>query len=928
MNKYVVIDLETTGHSPETDDKIIELGLVVIEDDQIVDTYATLIHPNRSIPDFITHLTGITNDAVKEAPSFPEVAAKIINYFDDSYFVAHNVPFDLSFLNEALKQAGFDQLNNDRIDTVELSRILLPQASSFKLNDLAKLLNINHRDPHRALSDAYVTAKLFIQLKQKLASLPYETIKHLLTLEHLFHSNLKDILQDLLEKKAFVDTPSPLTTYKGLAIRKVKQTFKQPVEIEESFSQFSDQLYLGKNSLQQYIPTFEYRESQRQMSEYIYDSFQASRHLLIEAGTGTGKSLAYLIPALYEAILHNETIIISTHTTHLQTQLLMEAEKMLKNILDLPFQISLLKGKEHYISLERFLRSLEDEEDNYDIALTKAIILVWLTETTTGDVDEIRLPASGYSFYRTISAQADRNVYQAATPLGLSYYAQAREKARLSHIVIVNHALLCTDIKNNYEILPPYEKAIIDEAHHLVDVFSKTYGFQFNFLTIHHFLTHLNMTTMQNKWINYMLLKYRTTTNVGNCLQKWDGIFSQAIDEVDELFRQLYRFVKGNNEFNRTYNDVGRLQLILKQKYIQSNEWSTIKEFVERVLLLLNELKNMLLSIDEKVLDAIDRNDLKMHIDRLNDFIDAFEQLFLVSNLEKEVIWFEIDRASAENIVYIHCEPIESAPLLKEKFFNEKESVILTSATLTVRNSFSFIQKRLGLTEQSCDTYLLESPFTYADQVKLLIPKDFPHINNELDEFIYATCEAIISLAEMTKGRMLVLFTAYDMLRRCYYILKESMNSHDYTLIAQGVSSGSRTRLKKSFQTNDRTILLGTSSFWEGVDIPGDDLVALMIVRLPFEPPNEPIYAAKATALQRENKNPFFELALPKAVLRFKQGFGRLIRSKNDRGIVFVCDARIKTARYGQFFMRSIPEVPTVYDSTKSLIKFAEQWLD
>src|SRR5699024_2818212 len=204
---------------------------------------------------------------------------------------------------------------------------------------------------------------------------------------------------------------------------------------------------------------------------------------------------------------------------------------------------------------------------------------------------------------------------------------------------------------------------------------------------------------------------------------------------------------------------------------------------------------------------------------------------------------------------------------------------------------------------------------------------DFPDIKHgNLDDFIYSTCEAILSLAEITKGRMLVLFTSYNMLKRSYSLLREIMDLNQYVLIAQGISSGSRTRLKKNFQTFDKAILLGTSSFWEGVDIPGEDLSCLMIVRLPFQPPDHPVYEARANHIKKERKNAFFELALPNAVIRFKQGFGRLIRSKKDRGIVFVCDARIMKTRYGKFFIESIPNVPVSFQPTYELMNKADEW--
>src|SRR5699024_6950569 len=279
------------------------------------------------------------------------------------------------------------------------------------------------------------------------------------------------------------------------------------------------------------------------------------------------------------------------------------------------------------------------------------------------------------------------------------------------------------------------------------------------------------------------------------------------------------------------------------------------------------------------------------------------------------------------NAVYLYSEPTDVSKLLSTDFFDNKKSVILTSATLTMRNSFSFIEKRLGIPSERLIKEKINSPFSYKDQVQLMIPNDFPDIKyGNTDDYIYSISESIVSLAEITSGRMLVLFTSYDMLRKTYYLLKETAKSTDFNLIAQGISSGSRSRLKKNFQTYEKAILLGTSSFWEGIDIPGENLSCLMIVRLPFQPPNHPLYEAKSANLKANGKNPFFELALPHAVLRFKQGFGRLIRSTHDRGIVFVCDARIVKARYGSFFTKSIPNVPTTYDSTSVLMQKAKEW--
>lgn len=307
--------------------------------------------------------------------------------------------------------------------------------------------------------------------------------------------------------------------------------------------------------------------------------------------------------------------------------------------------------------------------------------------------------------------------------------------------------------------------------------------------------------------------------------------------------------------------------------------------------------------------------------------IDQLEQLFLLQDRENDVKWMEIEAYGAKNAVYLYQEPIDMASSLANDFFAKKHSVILTSATLTMKQSFSFIKDRLGLTEDRLITKKVHSPFSYQQQVQLMVPNDFPDIRQgNMEDYLYSTCEAILSLAEITQGRMLVLFTSYDMLRKTYHILKDTMDLASYMLFAQGISSGSRSRLKKNFIHYDHAVLLGTSSFWEGVDIPGQDLSCLMIVRLPFEPPNHPVVQAKSEHIKQMGKNSFMELSLPNAVIRFKQGFGRLIRSSSDRGIVFVCDARLMKARYGKYFTDSIPDAPVTFDSTTALIEKARNW--
>ncbi|WP_138417016.1 ATP-dependent DNA helicase DinG [Aquibacillus sediminis] len=934
MNKFVIVDLETTGQTPAKGERIIEIGIVVLQDNKIVREYSKLINPKIPIPPFVSSLTGITDNDVIGAPMFEEVAAEIASLFDDSYIVAHNVPFDLGFLNFELNRAGLASLHQPVIDTVELSRILLPSANGFKLSQLSEYLSLEHGDPHRALSDAYVTAELLSFLLEKLQTLPYETIAQLQQLEPRLKSDLFQILEERLQQLAFSTQPrEDLEVYRGLAIKQELTEDDFEINPLPSFGDLLDQLFNHDGSFANTMEEYEERPGQRQMSEQIFDAFQANQHALIEAETGTGKSLAYLIPVLYDAVKNKQRVIISTHLIQLQTQLLEKEAPVLKELLPFPFKTALMKGKQHYLSLQKFEQELMDlGQDNYDITLTKAIILVWLTETITGDIDEIQLPSSGMRYFRRISTDSEGVMDPHSPWFSRSFYQRARVKAHKADVVITNHALICSDMTSESNLLPSYKRLIVDEAHHLESTASKHFGLKLDYVSIHNLLNSISLSKQSNL-LTTLTNQYKPIKRVVDDF-KWEKLWEQTKEESDELFRMIFRFVSGHSGKDITENDTGRLQCRIDDSVVNTKQWNVIKEMVDRLSFnvrdLIHILSNVLLEV--KQLDQLKdqtecESELRNIIELLQRVIDDCEELF-IKQVENQVSWIEIEANGAKNAVYIYAEPVNVSTLLQENLFATKQSVVLTSATLTMKQSFAFIKERLGLGGYEVLESKIESPYAYESQVQLMVPDDFPNIKHgKTEDFIVATCEAIYSLAEVTNGRMLVLFTSYDMLKKTYSMLKEIITTDQYMLIAQGISSGSRARLKKNFQAFEKAILLGTSSFWEGVDIPGSDLSCIVIVRLPFQPPNHPIYEAKSQQLKQVGRNPFMELALPNAVIRFKQGFGRLIRSSSDRGIVFVCDDRLINARYGKYFVESIPKVPLSYQSTQKLIQKAQDWL-
>ncbi|UOQ50627.1 ATP-dependent DNA helicase DinG [Gracilibacillus caseinilyticus] len=878
LQKYVVLDVETTGQSAAKGDRIIEIAIVIIENNQITAQYNQLINPEKPIPAFISQLTSITDEDVATMPIFAEVVADFIHMFDDAVFVAHNVYFDLTFLNEELERNGHSPIKPKVLDTVELARILLPKASSYKLNELAEYLLISHENPHRAISDALVTADLFILLLHKLQSLPQVVKEQLRYLSRRLRSNI-DQLGELLDSPVH---RNDIDIFRGFALKSTDSYTQQQDDICDTYGDFLEKMYGEDGQLASLFTEYEKRPSQQFISEKVYDHFRTHEHALIEAETGLGKTIAYLIPAVYESLHHNQRVVISTTNTNLQSQLIEQDLKKLQ--VQVPTVI--VKGKNHYLSLQKFEQYYHDTSYfSYQDVLFKSMILVWLTETTTGDLDEIQFAVDKQPIYHQIIVNHERT----STPWkDYCFYRRMLKKAASASIIVTNHALLTIDSKAERPILPSYHRLIVDEAHQLEQVATNHSGLS---------LSYFELTS-------YLQLLEKNYGNLSDIPTKIEHVKYEA----DILFRQLFQVVKDENQKQKAVTEIGRFKAVW-----EPNEQT--KDSVDRTVLMLTELCERLEQIDEEEQKQLIQIKQKMH------------RLLAVED-NASVTWLEIDQNGAENAVFVHQEPFSVQQLLHDQLFNQKEAIILISATLTMNKSFQYIRNKLGMNTLTAKEYMVEHHFDYKHNVELLIPDDLPAIQYPRnDDFIYAVNEAIISLSEKTDGRMLVLFTSYDMLRKSYYLLKESDYLSDYMIIGQGVTSGSRNRLIKQFQGFDKSILLGTNAYWQGIDIPGEDLSCLMIVKLPFQSPQDPVYKKKANYYQAKGINPFMEIALPQAVLQFKQGFGRLIRKKSDRGVIFVMDDRLMTKRYGKTFMGSIPEISVHYDHFEKLLNRVSKWL-
>lgn len=934
--KFVVVDVETTGNNPKKEDRIIQIGAVVIDQGKIVEKFSSFINPEMEIPAFIQQFTGINNDMVAAAPSFSSIAPTLMAYLNDAYFVAHNVPFDLSFLQNELELAGYNSFSGPTIDTVELARLLLPSEESFKLNHLAEKLDIKHDRPHQADSDALVTAEVLVILLKKLQSLPLLTLQQLKPIVEKLDSSLIEIIQTIISDKltSVIVSNDNLDEYRQLVLKKPLPIVADEVPYDDILG-FQEELDKLQKQLAKTMESFESRQGQKEMMVLVDDALINNQHLLVEAGTGTGKSLAYLYPAVFFAKNTESTVIISTYTVQLQQQLLERDMIILKQTVPFSFRFAPLKGRTHYLCLRKFEQKLEDQlEENYDTLLSRGQILIWLTETVDGDVEQLNLPSGGKRFWREVQSEAATCIGKDCPWFTRCFYFRARNKAFKADIIITNHALLLTDMTSDHQLLPSYKHVVVDEAHHLEEVASDHFGVSSDYFSFSQLFSRLGSLETNDLLHQVYNIQVELAGNLDDYFVNLDQLIGETKYELDNCFRQIHAFVLSQVAFSK--NEVGRRSIRYFPDQMKGARWEAIKEAIFRLQMLLKDCLKIIkritdeLSLEEEMLKIQQSGVLKAwksFYANLSEKKTDLEELLLHYN-PNYVYWIEVDPRGAKNATYIFNKPIEVADILADNFFSKKASVVMTSATLTVKNSFDYLIKRLGLEDFGAVSKIIDSPFLYEKQVQLMVPTTLPNIKQvDESEYIYEVVTAILAIAKITRGRMLVLFTSYDMLRKAYYQLKEFISNDEFILIGQGISSGSRAKLTKNFKKFDQAILFGTSSFWEGVDIPGEDLSCLIIVRLPFSPPDNPIFEARSEKLKQLGINPFMELSLPQAIIRFKQGFGRLIRSSNDRGVVFVFDRRITETRYGKFFIDSLPKVPLNENSLEDLLYDLEKWL-
>lgn len=946
--RYAVIDLETTGDQPSDD--IIQVGLVVIEDGAISQRYASLVKPNKPIPEFIVQLTGITDTMVADAPCIEDVLSEMLPLLSDSALVAHNAGFDHMFLRYACEKSGYLPYDGRVIDTIPVLRILFPSLTSLQLSMVGAAFELEHDRPHQADSDAEVTALIWLKCLERFDSLPLLTVQKLAQLFENDPSDTGWFLQEMrMRKELNVSIDPDSDRYFRQYVLQVDDWDKEKparedddsasIKKSDTFESFYGDI---KQNLRAKFDLFEEREAQKLMIEEVEKSFTANRHLMVEAGTGTGKSLAYLIPSLYYGIKENKKVVVSTHTINLQEQLRNRDIPLLSDIFPVPFRASLLKGRNHYLCLRKFEQKLynRDFASEKDDRISAAQMVVWLSETKHGDDEELFFANRGAEFWQTVASDTDSCLNRMCPWFKKCFYHRARHEASIADVVITNHSLLFTDVQAENRLLPAYKQLVIDEAHHFEEVASKHLGMDLHYGSLLNTLLWLYKDAKNGQLPS---LHFRLQRGSEERATEWcasiESVFPRLIrikEEWDKLTELLFLLVSERND--AAGSESGQYVLRLKPESLPKS-WSALLVIEENIYLEATEVAKKL---DKLIAELKEQTEEFTTSSALTDLAGSVKQLtrqrdilrfFIQMPDPGYVYWLEASPFYKSKSLQLFAVPLDVSQLLKQLFFDTKDSIVLTSATLTVNKSFQYSAAQLGLEplsdEQKVKTVQLPSPFQYRQQALVLIPRDFPAVKGATADaaFLEALVGSLADVAVETKGRMLVLFTSHRMLKQVHPELKERLKPQSIQVLGQGVDSSNRSKLIRMFRSQSASVLLGTSSFWEGVDIPGEALTCLAIVRLPFQPPNHPLVEAKSEQIKKNNQNPFTALSVPQAVIRFKQGFGRLVRTSQDRGVVIVYDTRVLETSYGRNFLYSLPGPKIEHLSSQHLVSRISGWM-
>jgi DNA polymerase-3 subunit epsilon/ATP-dependent DNA helicase DinG len=930
MPSIVALDIETTGLDPRTD-SIIEIGAIRFNNRRIEEEFSTLINPRRGIPEFITRLTGINNAMVQNSPLLDDVIPELEDFIADLPILGHNVQFDVGFF----RQMGLF-LYNDTLDTYDMASVLLPSAGRYNLGALGQYLGIPFPASHRALDDARVTQGIFTRLGEIANQLPLDILAEIVRMSDYVDWDADYIFRQALRQRS-KEMATPGKKYRGLQGPLFTKHPPPPIEPREPEGKLSPldveevSAILDRGGLfSKHFPHFEHRQEQVELCQYIASALSNGLHILAEAGTGVGKSLAYLIPAAFWAYQNNTRVVISTNTINLQDQLINKDIPDVQQALGLPIKASVLKGRNNYLCPRRLEALRRRGPESADEVRVIAKMLIWLGETELGDLSEINIVGP---VERAIWSRISANDEGCSTEMclrrmgGICPFYRAKQAAHEAHILIVNHALLLADIATGNRVLPDYEYLIVDEGHHLEAATTSALSFRVTQPEMERTLRELGST---NSGIFGGILKFAQEILNTEQFTKLEEMIKSTLDKTylfqnftRQFFISLDSFLENQREGRNLGSYSQRVRIIHATR--TQPEWTDVEFAWEDALSHLDPMLGHLESVSQALSEMAESGleeieDLHNNINNVYRRLEEYQNninALVFDPQEDQIYWAEI--SPRKKYVTLEAAPLHIGHLMEKYLWHEKASVVITSATLTTNGEFDYIQDRLSAFD--ADTIALGSPYDFERSTLLYIPDNIPEPSDR-NGFQRAIERGLINLCRTTGGRTLALFTSYAQLQQTSRTISPVLAEQGIVVYEQG-QGASPHALLESFKTSDQAVLLGTRAFWEGVDVPGEALSVLAIIKLPFSVPSDPVIAARSETFE----NPFYQYTVPEAILTFRQGFGRLIRSHEDHGVVAIFDKRVLTKQYGRMFIDSLPTCSVQVGKLEELPRTAASWL-
>lgn len=930
MNKpFIALDITTTGPDPKRD-RVTGVSTLTVDWDGSCTERAFAAADGES-----------KNGS--RARAWSTLASELRRDTADRWIVTHDASSALAVLS-----AEGIRLSTLPFDLVDLASILVPGLPSPDLATLAAALGVEPLTIAASARAALMT-EVFQRLQQRIGE--YDDLTRERLEVHVYEGGWPffELFSDRMLGSRNLDAGEKLLAPELAYLRERPRS--DPLEPTGSIDPIDvtevQRIVAPSGALAEVIAGFERRPQQEQMAAAVLEVLNESGQLLVEAGTGTGKSLAYLVPSALSSAERGETVVLSTNTLALQDQLLH------KDVPDLiaalresgdrdPVNVVAVKGRANYLCLRRWFPWERQPSLDQDEARLKAKVLAWLPRTTTGDRAELRLTGAEEAHWRQISEEEG-----ACDPgscvfhqRGQCFVFRARREAESAHLVVVNHALLLTDAASSNRILPDYDALVIDEAHHLEDQATSQF----------------TVSVTEREIVEYA--EAIASTDGGSHAGVAAGAVAFLLGAVaDASSQRLARVARETFDSALTFADLLRgssreLFAALELVHLESAEfssgtertrrvtaatrgapaWQAVDAAWDRVLEAMRGAETALRwfisavdSVDDvaaaDLADAGERQELLLldmgNIVRAGSEIVAKLASAFDAPEPDRVYWLE--RQGFSERIALRSAPLDVSGLLAERLFNKTRATVLTSATLAIDGRCDYLASRLGIPDAS--SLIVPSPFDYRRNVLLYLADDAPEPT--LPSYRDMLERTLIDVIDASRGRALVLFTSHALLSDLARAITPALQDRGITVLAQR-RDGAPQQLVERLRREPDVAILGTSSFWEGVDVAGEALSLLVITRLPFSVPTDPVFAARSEAFE----NAFSDYAVPQAVLRFKQGFGRLIRSSRDRGVCVVMDRRILTKRYGATFLQSLPDCTVEVGSTYDLSRATREWLD